>query len=213
MQGIEKIFKSDFWLTIIFVLAFVTIFLMSLTNRRNLKIHFFSIFKVPLLPVDFDEKLKYFNSYKILSFLFIIFSFSLTISIFFPQFYSYKQNEIKNFGFYFLVVLLYFLVKLILEYLLLKLIDIKDKLRLFIVSKWDYLLSISLYIYIILIVHFYSHLNFYFSFYLILFFLLLRTVFIVVTNKKLVFSKLFYFILYLCAFEIAPLFILFKSMF
>ncbi|MEN8766771.1 MAG: DUF4271 domain-containing protein [Polaribacter sp.] len=48
-------------------------------------------------------------------------------------------------------------------------------------------------------------------FFMLLF--ILKVVLLFVNNKNLILSKLFYIILYICAFEIAPLFLLFKLIF
>ncbi|NQV78269.1 MAG: DUF4271 domain-containing protein, partial [Lutibacter sp.] len=56
----------------------------------------------------------------------------------------------------------------------------------------------------------YKGLLFEITFLVFLLVLILRYVLILLNNKKLIFNNLFYFILYLCALEIAPLIIVLK---
>jgi hypothetical protein len=66
--------------------------------------------------------------------------------------------------------------------------------------------------FIAIILFFYTGLKVQFLAYFVIILFLIRIVFHLINNKKLILSKLFYFILYFCAFEIAPLFVLFKLM-
>jgi hypothetical protein len=111
------------------------------------------------------------------------------------------------------IVSSYFLIKWAIEFVLSYLFVIQKQVYFFIISKTIYLYSTAFFLLISLVLVQYSQLNILFLIYFSVFVFSIRFLLHVIINKKLVFSELFYFILYLCAFEIAPLFILFKWMF
>lgn len=206
MQAIEKSISSEFWITLVLIFLFLIIFLLKAVDGKMLNQHIRIIFKVPFKPLDSDENFGVFNLYKTLIFLFT----SIVFSLLFTYLKDNKPVSFGQFSLNFLVVLSYFLIKVILEYLLSVLFFLKKIIKLFLISKWNYLFSLCFYLYIAIILREFSGLTIFYFIILTLFFLLLRVLFIVATNKNLIFSNLFYFISYICAFEIAPLFILFK---
>lgn len=81
--------------------------------------------------------------------------------------------------------------------------------------KFTYLSIITIYLFPISFLYIYSFNNAYFLWFALGVFVLFLVFFyikILITNQKLIFSNLFYFILYLCALEIAPLIYLYKLM-
>ncbi|MGK0447800.1 MAG: hypothetical protein ACJA2M_001579, partial [Polaribacter sp.] len=129
--------------------------------------------------------------------------------------YTLGTNEVGFSSFFsiFLSLLSYFLFLKVVEYLFSQVFLIKTKVRFFLVSKSNYLNAISFLLYIAIVLSEYANLKQIYLYYFAAFLFFLRFVFHLVSNKNLVFKKLFYFILYICAFEIAPLFTLFKLMF
>ncbi len=111
------------------------------------------------------------------------------------------------------VVFSYFSTKRLVEFLLSHLFKINEQLKFFLGSKSNYLNCVSFYVFIALVIVEYSPLNTLFLDYISVLFFSIRFVLHLISNKKLISSKLFYFILYLCSFEIAPPFILFKLLF
>jgi len=213
VQLIEKTIIPEFWVTLILLLLLSLVFLLKVLNANLLKQHFLTLFKVPFVDFESEENVGFFDTYKAVLFLFSLINYAL----FFSFLYSYlSDNVIISFptfsgvlGF----VILYFSIKWFLEYLFTVLFSIKKQTETFMVSKWYYLFSISFFINISIIIKVYLKFNFAYVLYFIISLFAFRFLFILVSNKKLIFNKLFYFILYLCAFEIAPLFILFKLMF
>ena len=192
---------------------FLCVFLLKTTDAKLLKQQVATIFKVPFVKPETDDTVGVLNVYQIVLFLFAIGSFSLVLA--FTQSY-FKDQQIIKFSTYitlYCFVFLYFIVKWILENVLVRLFVIKNQLKFFLISKWSYLFSLAFVFYIGTILYVYSFLNMTYLLFIVILFFLLRFIFILITNKKLVFYKLFYFILYICAFEIAPLFILFKLVF
>ena len=171
------------------------------------------MFKRGFVEDQSEEGNTFFNSFHIIIFLFSVIILSL-IS------YTILIDFSKNIGdsFYlfinlFTAILFYLLLKWFLEYLFSLLFLIREDVRFFLFSKSSYLYNICFYLFICLFLVQFTKLNVTFLKYVTVLFFLLRFWYHLANNKKLIFNKLFYFILYLCAFEIAPLFILFKLMF
>ena len=213
MQAIDKITNFEYWITLVMLFLFVIVFFLKAINAQLLKQHFGLLLQVPFSELEDNENFGNTNSYKALLFSFFIITFSV---------YLYKLNGFLNentengfvvFGKFFLGALAYFVTKRLLEFLFSNLFLIKNQIKIFIDSKWNYLFSLSFFLYIALIFHEYAKTKLIYVFYFALLLFLVRFLFILITNKNLILSKLFYFILYICAFEIAPLFVLFKLMF
>lgn len=213
MQIIEKTTVLEFWVTLVLGLLFVIVFLLKITGGSLLKQQFKAIFKVPFLPLQTEENIGVFNPYQIFLFLFTVGTYSLFITTLYGIYNDVNDIKFVFFGRIFGILLLFFIVKWLLELAISELFSVKKYVKLFIVSKWNYLFSVSFFLYLLIIIHVYGNLNEFFLIGITLFILIIRTLFIAITNKKLIFNKLFYFILYLCALEIAPLFILYKLMF
>jgi hypothetical protein len=75
------------------------------------------------------------------------------------------------------------------------------------------LYSISIGLLFLNIIYFYSFQNKYLLITSVGLLFLVRFLMILMINKNLIIKELFYFILYLCAFELAPLFVLFRWIF
>jgi len=86
------------------------------------------------------------------------------------------------------------------------LFELKQSISLFLISKRGFLYSISLGLLFLNIIYFYSFQNKYLLITGVGLLFLVRFLMILMINKNLIIKELFYFILYLCAFELAPLF-------
>ena len=210
MQAVEKITYSNDWVTLVYFTLFVGVFLLQLIDKKKLKKFFLTS---NIIENEDIENASFYDVSKI-----IIFLFSTTIlSLLAYKFKIYKQptNNIDFVSFLYVLISLsfYFVIKRILEYLLVLLFMIKSDVHFFIYLKNNYLYSISFLLYVALILSEYTDLDITYLFFFAIFLFTMRFVFLVIRNKKLIFNKLFYFILYICALEIAPLFVLFKLMF
>ena len=213
MQALERTVIDTNWITILLLLLLVCIFLLKIINSKRLKGNLFSLVKNSFIETEIEEKNTVFNLFESLIFTFSMLVFSLLV---YKTVLLYVDDVVLGINTYFKIVAFifsYFLIKWLLEYLFSVLFLINNQVRFFLVSKSSYLFSISFLIFIGIIITEYTQLNLKFLIYFTLLLFLFRFVFHLVNNKKLIFSKLFYFILYLCAFEIAPLFILFKLSF
>ncbi|MDD7915428.1 DUF4271 domain-containing protein [Polaribacter ponticola] len=166
-----------------------------------------------MIESDSDEKTGFLDVFQIVLFLFTLLILSLIVFKFNIYKLSLSVERFSLFFSIFLVLSTFFLIKRTLEHLFSILFLIKKEIDFFIKSKYNYLYVISFLLYIAMILCEYGNFKQTLLLSFSAFLLVLRFVLVVVINKKLIFSKLFYFILYFCAFEIAPLFILFKLMF
>lgn len=213
MQAIEKIVQTNNWITLLLLMLFVSIVLLKLLDTKRLKESFFIFFNFSLIEEDDIESSTFFDAFQVVIFLFSVAVFSILAL----QFKVFKFPEtamsFSSFAQVFMSLVSFFLLKRMLEYTLALLFLIKNGVLFFLISKNNYLYAVSFLLYIAIVLTEYSNLNQLFVFYFAVFLFLTRFVYYVVRNKKLIFNKLFYFILYICAFEIAPLFILFKLIF
>jgi hypothetical protein len=146
----------------------------------------------------------------------------LALSIIFFVGNSYMTNEAPSgsiFDFYMILgaVAAYFCFRYIIGFLLAIALNIKNVHTKIVYDKISYFGNIILWILPLLLLSIYAsdYRKLFISITLIMFVFLLvvRYVLFLSNNKKLIFNNLFYFILYICALEIAPLIIILKSSF
>lgn len=213
MQAIEREVIANDWITLAFVFAFILIGALKSLDAQKLKGYFFSFFNKGFIELEAEENTSFFTPFHI-----VIILFSTTIMSLF--FYFLLEQNTLNFKYdytLFLKILTFlFLLSLgrwMLEFLIGKLFEIETKIRLFLFFKYSYLHVISVSLFIVLMIYVYSYRNYAILWIAFILLAFTRAVLLFTNNKKLIVSKLFYFILYICAFEIAPLFILIKSVF
>lgn len=163
------------------------------------------------VDIEFEERVSIFNPFYIILYIFCITAINLfvfvilknsTVDLFFAQ----------DFLWFFLLITSYFLLKKIAEFGLKLVLNLPDVVSYYLHTKSSYLYSISFYLFLGIILFTYTNasINWYLFFLIIC--LIIRYFTLFINNKNMIISYLFYFILYLCAFEIAPLFILYKLM-
>ena len=210
MQALEKIVINRNWITLIILLLLILIAVLKSLDKERLKGFVFVFFNKNFIDTEAEDNPSFFNGFNFLLFLFSTIILSLTISFLLATKSYLFDNTFSSFLIVFTVVLSYFLLKKFLDFLLVRLFLIQKQVLFYTISKTSYFYAISFVLLIVYVLTVYSALKASFLFYSTLFLLAIRFISHVVINKKLIFSKLFYFILYLCAFEIAPLFLLFK---
>ena len=213
MQALEKIIPSNNWITILLVALLVFVFLLKGINSIRLKRVFFAFFNNNFTEEESEDRNSFFKGFDILIFFFAMLVFSLILYGFLINYDGRKEKEFLFFAKIFLATSFYFIVKWFLEYLVSVLFLIKSEIRFFLVSKSTYLYTISFTLFIATILFMYTNLTIVFLNFIAVGLFLVRFVFHIINNKKLILSKFFYFILYICAFEIIPLLILYKLMF
>lgn len=213
MEALERGFNSNNWVTGLFVFGLLLIFFLKLFRAAKLSGYTASIFNKGFIEIESQEKtapITFFHS------VFTLFSFlSISMTVYFLL-KEYKEDLESNFIEYIQwssYILIYILGRFLLEFLLMGLLEVKGILKYFILSKRSYLYSISIGLFLLNLIYFYGvqKQNFLLIGAIVLFGI--RLLLIISNNKNLIIKELFYFILYLCAFEIAPLFILFKLIF
>ena len=205
MQAIDKITYSNNWITIIFILLLVCIVFLKLLNAKKLNESFFALFNFSFIEDESSEPNNLLSPFESVLFLFSVSTISLLVYFF--KIYNQPETtqSFTTFFTLFLVVFCFFFLKKLLEFALTRLFLIKNQISIFLITKANYLYSISFILYILLILYEYANVKSVYLFYFSAFLFLLRFVFFIIRNKKLIFNKLFYFILYICTFEIAPI--------
>ena len=213
VQALERTIIDTNWITVLLVMLLVFIFLLKGLSFVRLKGNAFSLVNNAFIESEIEENYSFFNLFKIVIFLFSM----IVISLLMYKFLLFYAGPVEG-GFYIFIKVLgvvfsYFSIKRLLEVLLGGLFKISAEGKFFLCSKSNYLNSISFILFIGLITVEYSQLNTLFLVYFSIILFSIRFILHAFRNKKLISSELFYFILYLCSCEIAPLFILFKLLF
>ena len=213
MEALQRSVLSTNWITLIFVFSLTVLFFLKLFKTAKLKGYASAIFYKGFLEIEVEE------GYSPVTFFHIGFSFFSFLMLSIATFFlinHYKQSNVFLFADYFLssyYVFMFMIVRSLAAFLLLLLFAVKKQLSFFMISKRGYLYSISIGLLFLNVFYFYSFQNqfFLFSGFVLLF--LVRFLLILINNKNLIIKELFYFILYICAFELAPLFVLFRLIF
>jgi hypothetical protein len=212
LQALEKIVIHTNWVSFILVFLFAIVALLKIIDAEKLKGYVFAMFHKSFLEDELREDTSFFSSFFSLLFLFSCTVLALIMSLLISE-----RNEDFSFDFSFFLLVLgiifsYFTLKSILELLMVRLFLINKQVRFYVVSKFGYLYSISFFLLVLFVLFQFGPLNFSFFVTIASGLFFLNFVLHVFNNKSLVFSKLFYYMLYLCAFEISPLIIMFKLM-
>jgi hypothetical protein len=220
LQAAERIQLSDNWIALLFAFCLLILFLLKLFDAEKMKGYSLSIFSKGFAEMISKEKQTIFSLFHLGFNAFLFLNISLLLYFFYVHWQGYSifsVVEFSQFASYFLVFLL---GRNLIEFLLIRILGIDQLLGYFVISKRSYLYSISVAIFFLNILYYYgferiglhsSGLILLLTGIILLFGI--RFVLILANNKNLIIKELFYFILYLCSFEIAPLFILFKLTF
>lgn len=212
----EIISQNNDWIALIFftILIILVVIKLSFNERLNYtSTLFFS--KINFATYFNKENRNIFNMFQILFFVIQLLVFSLL----FYELAAYLKPTFKPLNLYnFLIILagvfLYFVFRYLIGLFLAVIFDLTEIHKKFVYEKVNYFNSLSLSILPFLLLMLYT--NSYkiifsrITLILFVFLVLVRYVWVVRNNKKLIFNNLLYFILYLCALEIAPLVIILK---
>ena len=212
MQALERELISNDWIIIIFLIALVLIFVLKIINSNRLQGYTFSFFLKGFIEKRAEENPSYFSVFHAVLFVFSTIISSLFLVLIIDDFYLLDIANISSYWQMLLLVFAYLSIKFLIDFLLSKLFRISSMMRYFLFSKHGYFYTLNIWLFPILVLYVFSFKNSWFLGFSILTLFVVRFLFIVVNNKNLILSKLFYFILYLCTLEIAPLFILYRLM-
>ena len=213
MQAIEKIDISTNWVTLIFMVLLLCVFLLKGFHRTKLKEYFFAFFNKGFIASEIEERTSALNRFSFVLFFFTNVIFGLLTFLLINYFAREGFLEISFFWKTLLVFGGYLTVKRILEKFFVILFSMHTQTVSFLTAKNIYTHTIGLWVFPTLILFYYTALPKKIFLMFLTLLIIMKLGLLLVNNKNLILSKLFYIILYICAFEIAPLFILFKSIF
>lgn len=161
------------------------------------------------------DKGKFFAVFSLL--LFVVQILSISLLFYFILTHFNIKNGVSSFDLYLFIlgiIAIYFILRYLMGYFLANLFQLKELFLKLSFEKSNYLSNIILWILPLLLLSFYTK---YFQvtifkitlvFFVIM--LIFRYVLLLVNNKKIILNNLFYFILYICTLEIAPLILILK---
>ncbi len=218
MNGATEILRqNNDWITYVFLTILLLLAIAKFFFKDKL-LHTGSliIYKKYLLIYFNKDKSAVLNKFQIVLYLIQL----LALSVLFFVGKSYLENEFNSgtiVDFYIILggVTAYFSFRYIVGFLLALALNVKKEHNKIVYDKISYFSNIILWILPLLILSVYASdfkkLFFSITVTLFVFLLIVRYVLFLSNNKRLFFSNLFYFILYICALEIAPLIIILKS--
>ena len=211
----EILSQNNDWITLVFFTIFVILVIIKLFFNERLTHIGILFFSKKYLAIYYNKEKNIFNYFQILFFLVQILTFSLIIF----EILKYKNLHFTSFnGNIFLIILiavsLYFTIRFFIGLFLAAIFNLSGIHKKILYEKSNYLnaLVVSVLPFLLFLFYTESYQIIFLRIVLIIFVMLLvlRYILVLRNNKKLIFSNLFYFILYLCALEIAPLVIILK---
>ncbi|HHC80518.1 MAG TPA: DUF4271 domain-containing protein [Flavobacteriia bacterium] len=212
-EAIERIVSSNDWITIILLI----IISLLINNKIRYTARFQSLQSLLYSNSYINNYSKstplLFNTFNAIFIIIVILVFSLLLFTVANQVNLVLVQDTKSQFLLIIVgVFVFFVIRFIIGYLLAFLFEKEKEQHYITFVKISYLSNFSLFIIPLLIINFYTN-SIIFSKILIITAVLLLLYYYylqIKNNQKLVFSKMFYFILYLCALEISPFIIIYK---
>lgn len=212
----EIVHQNHHWISLVFLAILIFLTLAKVLYKDRL-LHTATLFvSNKYLFIYFNkEKNDILNIFQFLMFMVQLFSLSLLFYYVNNLWqFSSKFNELNGYLLLVAGVGLYFCLRYLIGLFLAEIFNIKNKYHRIVYDKVSYFNNLILWILPFLLLSSYAniHKEFFFkiTFLALVLLLILRYSLILANNKKLIINNLFYFILYLCALEIAPLAIILK---
>lgn len=212
----EIIHQNSNWVSLVFLAILIFLTLAKVLYKDRLR-HTAALFlsKKYLYIYFGKEKNDVLNLFQFLLFMAQILALSLLL--YFANSLWHFSSRLNDLNGYLLLVGgvgLYFCFRYLIGLFLAEIFNIKNKYSRLVYDKVSYFNNLTLWMLPFLVLCAYATVyNEFFlktSFFVLAILLILRYGLILVNNKKLIFNNLFYFILYICALEIAPLAIILK---
>ncbi len=214
-EGQERLLITNDWITVILMIVLLLIAVVKYNfNERFSKL--FTLLYSEKYYTDYSKtKPLIFNPFNVFFFFISIFSISLFIYFYFDTFEIQKINPNLIFFFkIFIAVILYVLIRFIIGVFLSIIFESLENQNYFTFLKISNLSLFSIYLFVLLIIINYTPLSYHKYLFIIggilLFILVVFQYSSMLKNSKINFNNLFYFILYLCALEIAPFIVVYK---
>ncbi len=205
MYVIERYTSDNNWviLTVIFLMVMISV--LKFYNPKRLRAYVACFFLKGFFQKRVEDNESLFSLFNIIFIFYSILMLGLIISsLVFEQLLFMDYLEIC------LSLLIYYIIRLSLDYFLQKIVEKNYATQHYRYAKLGYLFTVSVWLLPVFILYYFQWKNHIFLLSLTAILLALRAIFVMLTNKKLIFENLFYFILYLCTLEIAPVLILYK---
>jgi hypothetical protein len=210
MQAIDRIDFSNNWVTATYLFALILLVLLKLINQEKLVGYTRAFFLKGFIIKRAEERESFFTVFNITIYAFSVVIYSLLLLSGYSYLTSNSYTGLNHFLWLTLVVTAYFSVQLFFTFLISRIFNIQNEISHFISAKMGYFYNTALLLFPFLIINTYSFFSIYLLFGVFVVLFLLSVVLVLTNNKNLIINKLFYFILYLCALEIAPLLIIYK---
>lgn len=213
MEALQRTVISSNWITLLFMFSSALIFLVKILNPAKLKGYAGAVFNRGFL--EKEAAVRYASPTLFHLSFYLFFFLMLSVSVYFMM-HHYTELEsflFKDYSKYAQYLLVYQSIKYIADLFLMVLFELKERLSFFFISKIGYSYSISIGLFVANVLYFYSFRSSLFLIFICALLFSIRMLLIIIHNKNLIAKELFYFILYLCVLELAPLFVLFKFIF
>jgi len=212
----EIINNNNDWITIVLVVIFFVLTLIRIVYKDRLYHESTFFISKKYLSINFNkEKGKLLNRYQTVLFIVQILVMSLLVYLGIKRFNVQSVSlDFSGFIVIIFVVGIYLIIHYLLSFLLAYLFNFTNEYTKISYIKTSYFNNLILWIlpFLVLSVYGNGHAKLFqeITFFILTFLLILRYGLTLLNNKKFIFNNLFYFILYLCALEIAPLLIVLK---
>lgn len=212
----EIIHQNHHWVSLVFLAILIFLTWAKVLYKDRL-LHTASLFFAnKYLFIYFNkEKNDVINLFQFL--LFIVQLLVLALLLYFANNLWQFSDRLNALNGYLLLVAgvgLYFCLRFLIGLFLAEIFNIKSKYNRIVYDKVSYFNNLILWILPFIMLSAYANIYkeyfFKITFFVLIILLILRYVLVLVNNKKLIVNNLFYFILYICALEIAPLAIILK---
>ncbi len=211
MQALDRIDYSNNWLTLVFLFTLLLLVVLKTSNQQKLFGYASAFFRKGFIAKKTEERESLINFFNIVLLCFSAIVYAIFISLVAAHFLDITAGFtvfMSVFGFVFIYLALF----LILDVGFAKLFEVQNETSYLFSTKIAYLYTISLILFPVLIIICYSSISISVLLFVFMMLFLISLLLLFVNNKNLILNKLFYFILYLCALEIAPLLIIYKMM-
>lgn len=214
MEALTREMLTYDWITFFLVFSLLLIAAIKRVDNERFSAYISASFNKGMVEIMASEKERIISPFGFFLLLFNSINVSLfALFVFENQVSDTWQKSLISFLIFWVLVIGYIIVKEAISYLLKRLILAHHTLQLFSVSKRVYFLLFCLALFVCNVLYWYAFPYQKTFFFIGLLLLFIYTCYVIILNKNLIANKLFYFILYLCAFEIAPILILFKLIF
>lgn len=211
MQALERAVSYEDWVTLVILISFFLLVLLKFINQDRFRNLLLLNRGKGYVENELLENTSFFSMFGITFTVFSILSISFLILKAASIYIVDIQFTFSNFLLLCLGVFVFQITQYFIQTGIRTLFSIHQKtIDVLVVSQRSYWYSISVFVFLINILLSFADLQPKYLIYAALCMVVLGVLYFINTNKKLILSKLFYFILYLCAFKLAPLVVLFK---